>query len=77
MYQNPLTTNGWLGGALSAAAFREMALSYMCVGRVKFASLEAKFSLSHSCFLSLSGRSSHMTEIFLTGALSLNSIINH
>ena len=32
------------------------------------------FSLSHSSFLSLSGRSPDMTEIFLTGTLSLNSI---
>ena len=33
--------SGSLGGAFSAAAFREMALSYFVVGRINFASLEA------------------------------------
>ena len=45
-------------------------------GRIKFASLEANlvgsFSRSHSFFLSPSGRSRDITEILLTGTLSLN-----
>ena len=64
-----------VGGTLSAAAFREIALSYfVCLLHLRQSM--GPFSLSHSSFPSpsLSTRSPDMTELLLTGTLSFNSI---
>ena len=71
-----------MGGVLSAAAFREMAVTVMLGSRINFASLEANLGWGKGLLvypillfsLPLSGRSSGMTEILLTGTLSLNPI---
>ena len=65
-------------GVLSAAAFTEMVLSYLLIGRMQFTSFEANLGLGLLVYhillfsLPLSGRSPDMTEILLTGTLSFN-----
>ena len=66
-----------LGCALFAVAFTDVTLSfYLLTGWNSFLLRQIWWGLGYSySFLSLfSGRSPNMTEIFLTGTLSLNSI---
>ena len=75
---------GWYpyGGLLSTAAFREMPCHIWLVDRMKFASLETNLGEGWGLLvypnlpfcLPLSGRSPDITEMLLTGSLSLNSI---
>ena len=58
-------------GGLSAAAFREMTVSYLANSRIKYASCLGSV-LFHSSLLSPSpGRSLDMTEILLTGTKTI------